>query len=273
MFTRAIYLTKADLKQHIFGTSEQLSARPFAYYTASLTERSGSIMTGQAARKITLENGRQLDYILDCKQRKNMYISIRDGKVTLKIPPSVSLSQAERFLLDKSDWIEKNLSDSGIRPCKPEKYENGEHFRLAGNDYTITLKTASKYFQPHFENDKLIIAVRNQPDSDYIKAQFDKAIILKSSEIISGSVKRLSALTGLIPAKVTVKRLSGSWGRCSSEGNISINMNIVFYDSEYIDYIIIHELCHLRYMDHSKDFWLLVEKYCPDWKRIRSQMK
>ena len=202
-----------------------------------------------------------------------MYINIRSGRVTLKIPPAVSLSQAERFLEEKSEWIFKNLDNEKISSGEPKAFKNGEKFRLAGDEYVITPEKSSRYFKPYFDGNKLVIAIREQIDEEYVKAQTEKALTAKAAEIIGERMKILTAKTGLVPKKVTIKKLSGSWGRCSSEGNISININIVFYDKECIDYVIIHELCHLKHMDHSKAFWSTVEKYCPDWKRIRNSLR
>lgn len=230
-------------------------------------------MTGQAKRKIVFKNGRELEYILDCKPRKNMYINIRSGRVTLKIPPCVSLSQAEDFLEEKSEWIFKNLENKSTPSGEPQEYKDGERFRLAGEEYIIAAEKSSRYFKPYFSENKLVIAVRENCGEDYIKAQTEKAIAARSAEIINERLNILISKTGLCPKKVTVKKLSGSWGRCSSEGNISINMSIVFYDKECIDYVITHELCHLKHMDHSKEFWQAVERFCPDWKRIRSSLR
>ncbi|MGN0624464.1 MAG: M48 family metallopeptidase [Oscillospiraceae bacterium] len=230
-------------------------------------------MTGQAKRKITFKNGRELEYILDCKDRKNMYINIRSGRVTLKIPPAVSLSQADRFLEEKSEWIFKNLENEKTRSGEPKAFKNGERFRLAGEEYVITLEKSNRYFKPYFDGNKLVIAIREQTDEEYVKTQTEKALTAKAAEIIHERMTALTERTELVPKKVTIKKLSGSWGRCSSEGNISININIVFYEKECIDYVITHELCHLKHMDHSKDFWRTVEKYCPDWKRIRNSLR
>lgn len=199
-------------------------------------------MTGQAKRKITFKNGRELEYILDCKDRKNMYINIRSGRVTLKIPPAVSLSQAERFLEEKSEWIFKNLDNEKTRSGEPKAFKNGERFRLAGEEYVITLEKSNRYFKPYFDVNKLVIAVREQTDEEYVKAQTEKALTAKAAEIIHERMTALTERTELVPKKVTIKKLSGSWGRCSSEGNISININIVFYEKECIDYVITHEL-------------------------------
>jgi hypothetical protein len=67
--------------------------------------------------------------------------------------------------------------------------------------------------------------------------------------------------------------MTASWGRCSSEGNISMNYKVIAYPKKNIDYVCIHELAHLRHMNHSRDFWALVEKYCPDYRQIRDSMR
>ena len=107
----------------------------------------------------------------------------------------------------------------------------------------------------------------------YIDAQARKAVAARTRELVADSFARLSPLLGLYPKKVTVKKMTASWGRCSSSGNISINSAIVFYDRECIDYVVAHELCHLRHMDHSPDFWALVSTVCPEWKRIRARLR
>ena len=90
---------------------------------------------------------------------------------------------------------------------------------------------------------------------------------------ITESMRRLTAQMGLYPKKITVKDLSASWGRCNSKGNISINYKVVTYSKAHIDYVCIHELAHLVHMDHSPEFWTLVEKYCPGWHALRSSMR
>jgi predicted metal-dependent hydrolase len=86
-------------------------------------------------------------------------------------------------------------------------------------------------------------------------------------------MKKMIAVTGLVPDKVTVKPMSASWGRCISNRHISINSKVIVFDRDCISYVCLHELCHLVHMNHSPEFWALVEKYCPDYKQIKTIMK
>jgi predicted metal-dependent hydrolase len=230
-------------------------------------------------KKLILSDGREIEYFIDRSRRRNIYISVKDGKVVLKLPLIGGEERGEAFVRDKADWIFKNLRSKPSAAKIPAYFCEGEKFTLAGEEYTICCEEAPKYFYPQFEDGKLTVAVFrdfavNGIDKDsYTDAQTRKAIEKRTVEIVNEAFDRLTKLTGLSPRKVTIRKMTASWGRCSSNGSISINSNVVFYPKEFIDYVIIHELCHLVHMDHSADFWELVSHYCPDWKRIRKNMR
>lgn len=226
-----------------------------------------------------LADGRTIEYTVDRGQRKNIYINIKNGKVVLKLPMRADEAQGERFLREKADWVLKNLKPRISEAVIPESFAEDARFTLHGGEYTVCCQYADRYFPPRFEEGKLVVAWFSKYDStgidkeSYTDAQARLAIKQKTLELVNEGFERLTRLTGLYPKKVTVKKMTASWGRCSSNGNISINSNIVYYPPECLDYVIIHELCHLRHMDHSPEFWELVGRFCPDWKRIRRRMK
>lgn len=79
--------------------------------------------------------------------------------------------------------------------------------------------------------------------------------------------------TNLVPNKIRIRNIKYAWGSCSSNKNITINLKLVDKTEEEIKYVVLHELCHLKYMNHSDKFWNLVEKYMPNYKDIRKQLK
>lgn len=92
-------------------------------------------------------------------------------------------------------------------------------------------------------------------------------------EIITKSVSELIASTGLKPNKVKVKELKYAWGSCSNKKNISLNSNLIKYSKNAIEYVILHEFCHMKHMNHSKEFWNMVYSYMPDYKKIKQEFK
>ncbi len=218
---------------------------------------------------IILRDGREITYVLDRGVRKNMYLCIRDGQIVLKVPVKMSDEQARDFLLSKTQWIEKNIDRRTPSLHGFVDYADGETIDLLGKSYVLRLVDSTDYQMPFFSGGQIIVTVNVNTQTDRIKLSVDKLINDFADKQIQNSFKRLCSLTGLYPQKVTVKNMTSSWGRCSSDKKISINRSIVFHPQECVDYVIIHELCHLVFMDHSKDFWNLVERYCPDRKRIR----
>lgn len=226
-----------------------------------------------------LDNGQLLEYTLDRGKRQNIYITVKNGRVILKLPLYADEAQGERFLREKSDWILKSLRPRQSEAVIPEEFTEGTRFTLAGREYTVATEYSDRYFYPYFEDGRLVIAWFHSYDEididkdSFTDAQARRAIKQRTEEIVKEAFERLTALTGLVPKKVTIKQMTASWGRCSSEGNISINQRLVFFPQDCIDYVIIHELCHLRYMDHSPAFRALVGRYCPGWQSIRARMK
>ncbi|MBR6045483.1 MAG: M48 family metallopeptidase [Ruminococcus sp.] len=227
-------------------------------------------------RRLVLDDGTVLDYTVDRSKRRNIYIAIKGGKVVLRLPLGADEERGTAFLREKAAWVLKGLASRRSTAVVPEIFAEGERFTLAGEEYEIVCEEARRYFAPRFEGGSLVVSVFGTLEGDarteYTDAQVRKALKKRTSELIASAFTRLTALTGLCPKKVTVKKMSASWGRCSSSGNISINSRVVFFPQECIDYVVIHELCHLRYMDHSPQFWALVSSFCPDWKRIRESM-
>lgn len=79
--------------------------------------------------------------------------------------------------------------------------------------------------------------------------------------------------TGLKPNKIRIRNIKYAWGSCSTNKNITINLKLIDKSDEEIEYVVLHELCHIKYMNHSEKFWALVEKYMPNYKEIRKKLK
>ena len=99
----------------------------------------------------------------------------------------------------------------------------------------------------------------------YTKEEFKRIVEKHANELIKQ--------TGLVPNKITIRQVKYAWGSCSSKKNITINLELIKYSEQAIRYVILHEFCHIKYMNHSKDFWNLVEKYMPDYKQVKKEFK
>lgn len=93
------------------------------------------------------------------------------------------------------------------------------------------------------------------------------------SKIVKESVEKYSKILKAKPKKVRIKDIKYAWGSCSSNGNISINMHLAKKPQEVIEYVVLHEMCHLIHMNHSKQFWNLVEGNMPRYKEYKKKLK
>ena len=100
-----------------------------------------------------------------------------------------------------------------------------------------------------------------------------EALKIKAKEILPKKAEYFADLMGLKYGKITIRRQRTRWGSCSSKGNLNFNCLLMFCPDNVIDYIVVHELCHLKQMNHSADFWAEVEKVLPDYKTAKKWLK
>ena len=103
--------------------------------------------------------------------------------------------------------------------------------------------------------------------------QLSREELEKIKEKIGSRVRYYSKIMGVTVGRITIRNQKTRWGSCSSKGNLNFNYQLYYLPEELLDYVVIHELAHRRHMNHSADFWAEVEKYCPDWKIYRKQLK
>lgn len=116
---------------------------------------------------------------------------------------------------------------------------------------------------------KLIEEEKNKRQKDTINDNDIK----KLENIIIKSVKEYSDKLGVTPNKVRIRDIKYAWGSCSTNKNITINKQLANKEENIIRYVVLHEMCHLKYMNHSKDFWELVHSFMPNYKLYKKKLK
>lgn len=99
------------------------------------------------------------------------------------------------------------------------------------------------------------------------------AEIQKIKDKIADRVKYYCAVMQVTVGRITIRNQKTRWGSCSSAGNVNFNYQLYYLPDELLDYVVVHELAHRRHMNHSKEFWLEVARYCPDYRARRKQLK
>jgi len=212
-----------------------------------------------------------MEYTLIRSKRKTISIIIdREANIIVKAPERVSLQYIESYVNSKSDWIEKNVRKMSLlaEQRQPKKYDGGEIFMVFGREYSMCISTIDTKIR--IVDDKLYFPSRflNDPKEKMIKWYISiakKYIIPRTQEI--------AAQLNLHPEKIKITRADRRWGSCSSKKNINFSYKLAMAGELSIDYVIIHELCHLNHMNHSPNFWATVESVMPDYKKYKKYLK
>jgi hypothetical protein len=221
---------------------------------------------------ITLD-GEQLDYLLDIGKRSNSYLCVKDGVLTVRLPLNGSQRNAEEMILSHRDWIRQKLASSTDKSRLPQSFCDGESFALLGRQCTLQISRSESYREPELNENVLTVYVSPaMTDADAARL-FSRYICELCEKRVKLAFDKYVPVLGLAPKKITLKKMTSRWGSCSSSGNISINIGVICFGQECIDYVVIHELCHLKHMNHGEEFWKLVSTCCPDYKAMREKMK
>lgn len=113
----------------------------------------------------------------------------------------------------------------------------------------------------------------NKLKDSNVEEKIEQEDIERLEKIVRESIKKYSIKLGVSPQKVRIKSIKYAWGSCSAKKNITINMQLAKKEEKVIEYVVLHEMSHLIYMNHSKDFWNLVEKNMPRYKEYKKRLR
>ena len=164
-------------------------------------------------------------------RRKTISIEVTaDAQVIVRAPNRVSITDINRFIGEKADWIDKSLNK--MRQRKEEQSQKKE-----------------------------------------LSPQEVKFLVTRAKRIIPQRVRYYADIMGVTYGRITIRMQKSRWGSCSGKGNLNFNCFLMRTPDEIIDYVVVHELCHLKEMNHSPLFWAEVEKILPDYKERRKWLK
>lgn len=225
-------------------------------------------------KKVFKTENIKFEYKLFRKKMKNISIKIdEDAKLIISIPQKYRIKDLNEILEKKSLWIKEKLD---LMKSKKKKIKNGEFFLFLGEKKLLKIIIYKKKLSSiNMVKDRIEIYLNKEKEKDeiYIKSKLEKFYKNEAEKIIKERLEIYSAKMNLYPKEIRIKKLKASWGICSSNGNISFNYKIVMAPISVVDYLIVHELSHLSYFNHSKDFWNLLESFIPNYKEKKNYLK
>jgi predicted metal-dependent hydrolase len=218
------------------------------------------------------------DYKIVYSARRSIGISVGPNTgVTVRAPYRTSLKTIEALVASKSAWIIKHLENykSTVRINNGMSYSDGSDVMFHGRNLKIRIsESKSDFVRP--AGDFLEIGLKNVEESarvGYLAERWLRKTAETEFKTEFEEILTRYRIYNFKPAEFCVRSLKRRWGSCSSKGKITISSELVKLDEIYLEYVILHELCHLRHHNHGKDFYRLLSEVFPDWKRCRVELK
>ena len=213
--------------------------------------------------------------IIRSSKRKTSAIKIQKGKVFVMVPERLSITIIESLITEKSRWIKEKLAiQKEIIAIKPKEFVSGEAFFCLGISHPLKIESGL-YPAIQLHQDELVVSVRDKTadNAQAIKQLLIKWFKQKAEVSLKDKTEHYSKIIGVNPSSVTIKSFKARWGSCSVTAGIQYNWKIIIAPDRIVDYVVIHELCHILHHNHSPAFWKTVERYCHDYRDCSAWLK
>ena len=217
---------------------------------------------------------KDIEYTLVKNRRKTASIYIeRDGKISVLVPEKLTNRQIEDLLENKRKWIYRNLAEwQDLNARRVQRvYVNGEGFLYLGRSYR--LKLVSDLDEPLMLKDGYFCLRANNVSIPNADAAFKTFFREKGLVRIPPRVAYFKAKMDVEPRSIKVIELKHRWASCSSGGNLHFHWKCMMAPLTIIDYIVVHELAHLIYPNHTAAFWNQVDKVMPDYQERKDWLR
>lgn len=222
---------------------------------------------------LTLPSGVQLHYQLERRQRRTVGLKITAEGLIVHAPARISLSLLESLILQKADWILKKLHATDQKQLPAVQWQNGEQLLLLGNTVTLAVSHDVRSRAVNHQPGLLELAM---PDHNEAPAVARKVLQWYKKQALIDFNRRLeifSAKLGVALPKLLISNARTRWGSCNSKREIRLNWRLLQAPPHLINYVVCHELAHLKEMNHSAKFWAVVASIYPDYKSAEKELK
>ncbi|WP_308009717.1 SprT family zinc-dependent metalloprotease [uncultured Fusobacterium sp.] len=191
-----------------------------------------------------------------------------NGEVVISAPKRVPQKYIEQLIIQKEKWIIEKINSINeyYSNRRPISYANGDKIFYLGKKYILEVIPSEKNFIEQDE-EKIYIYCKKTESADEKKKILEKWFREKISIILENLTIDIGKKVGFLPEEIKIRSMKSRWGSCNTTRKIiTYNLHLVEKPISAIEYVVLHELSHIPYPHHQKEFWNFVEKYMPDWK-------
>lgn len=209
----------------------------------------------------------KIDEIKHIKGRRSVGILVKDGKVYVRAPRNIPDSKLNSVLKEKESWINRKLKEYNLALELNRDIIEYKRFLYLGerNDYI-----GGRFCRSG--------SIKDPPNCGPLQSaamlkKIEKEYKKRAAAALPEILHNISGSSGLGYNSLKLTGSKAKWGSCNNKGVITLNWRLMMLPQSIIEYIVLHELCHLKNMNHSKEYWQTLEKYYPDVKGAKQYLK
>jgi len=204
---------------------------------------------------------------------KHIYLSFDDAGNLVIRSPRISSREIEQLLLRKSAWITRAREKLQKKKGRTGILDTHSRIYYLGHDYPVSFREHKRRgISIDFDGERFRFDYDRHDPVRYVK-HLDLFYKKEAQRIIPPLVKKWAQRMQLTPQEITFRKTKRQWGSCSAKNKLSFNTMLCKVPMECIEYVVVHELAHIRYKHHQKPFWDLVSAYLPDYKQHIQTLK
>ena len=226
-----------------------------------------------ANQVLTLASGETIPYFLEHRARRTVGLKITADGLVVHAPKRIFAFQLNQILQQKSSWILNKLQAREANHVAKVEWIDGEHLLYLGNDIQLIISQNNSNKALIFDQNTLLVA-SPQPNNHAVLGR--KVIQWYKKQAALDFARRLEILAaklGVATPPLTLSNAQSRWGSCNSRGQVRLNWRLLQAPPHIINYVICHELAHLKQMNHSAKFWAVVEQLFPNYKLAEKELK
>lgn len=233
-------------------------------------------ITNDMGHQIT-HGSRRIEFEIVFRVRKNLSIIVEpQGQVRVIAPSRMKVSQVIEAMERNAAWVERQLNrvEESLANLNPRHFASGETLLYRGSLYPCLFELDDRLKDAEVKLGTGLFTLRSPvQEQSLLRRAMEKWYREEARRIIPERVRHYAAIIGCSPGELRIKNQQKRWGSCSQKGNLNFNWRLILVPDEILDYMVVHELCHMVHLNHSAEYWSLVGAILPDYQARRSWLK
>ncbi|MEW6562624.1 MAG: SprT family zinc-dependent metalloprotease [Pseudomonadota bacterium] len=219
-------------------------------------------------------DGRIIPYTLKrSARRRSIGLRINDRGLTVSMPQRASEKWLHSVLQDKAGWVIEKLDQWQARQRPVRNWADGETVPFRGELLTLRIRPGLFAAPPQRIGSELVLTLADDAPPDMIAHQVQQWCMRQAEPVFAERLAHFAVHMRVQPKMLKLSSARTQWGSCSARGIVRLNWRLVQLPPRLLDYVVVHELAHLREMNHSAAFWREVEAVLPEWRSLRAELK